>query len=586
IWTAESYDRAQIGALKYKAQEADWQVSADGKSVTQPMDAQPTFFYSDFESLGSKISLKMEVESATDDDFIGFALNFKPGDTNNKNADFLLLNWNAQAKRAGLKLSRVQGIPSFLDILYLPQVAKAKTLSTKGWENNKLYQLEVAYSKNKLQIWVDGSLEFDLDGEFENGRFACFDCSQKEVFFSEIEAKLEGSSWEKPSQTKLQPTDLQGKDCFGYSVAISGEVAIVGTPYADAPGKTDAGAAYIFQFKEGTWQQQQKLQPTDLQRKDWFGYSVAISGEVAIVGAVYTDAPGKTNAGAAYIFELEGETWKQQQKLQPDDLQRSDYFGQSVAISGEVAIIGTPYTDTPGQSDAGAAYIFELEGKTWQQQQKLQPTDLQRSDRFGRSVAISGEVAIVGANLADAPGQPDAGAAYIFQLKEGTWQQQQKLQPTDLQRSDRFGISVAISEEVAIVGANLADASGKPDAGAAYIFELEGGTWKQQKLQPADLQRDDSFGISVAISGEVAIVGAFQADAPAPSTVSVGAAYIFQLEGGTWKQQKLQPTDLQRSDRFGRSVAISGEVAFVGALNTDAPSQPDAGAAYIFQAED
>ncbi len=187
-WIAESYDRAQIGALKYKAQEAKWQVSADGKSVTQPMNGQPTFFYSDFNTLGAKISVKVDVETRADDDFIGFALNFKPGDTNNNHADFLLLNWDAEKQREGLKLSRVQGIPSFLDFIKLPEVAKGKTLGSKAWEHKTIYQFEFVCSKTKLQIWVDGNLEFDLDGEFEGGRFACFDCSQQGVIFSDIQA--------------------------------------------------------------------------------------------------------------------------------------------------------------------------------------------------------------------------------------------------------------------------------------------------------------------------------------------------------------------------------------------------------------
>ncbi|NEP61320.1 MAG: PKD domain-containing protein, partial [Symploca sp. SIO2G7] len=420
------------------------------------------------------------------------------------------------------------------------------------------------------------------------GRFALFDCAQEKIDFKEIQADLKedvSPSWEKLSQTKLQPSDLQREDYFSNSVAISGELAIVGAHCTDTPGKPKAGAAYIFKLAGGTWQQQQKLQPSDLQGYDCFGCSVAISGEVAIVGAYYKDAPGKYHAGAAYIFKLEGGTWKQQQKLQPPDLQQGDYFGHSVAISGELAIVGAYLADAPGKPDAGVAYIFKLAGGTWQQQQKLQPPDLHQGDQFGFSVAISGELAIVGARYADAPGKPDAGAAYIFKLVGGTWQQQQKLQPPDLQRNDYFGYSVAISGEVAIVGAHLADAPGKPDAGVAYIFKLAGGTWQQQKLQPPDLQRNDYFGWSVAISGEVAIVGTRLADAPGKP--DAGAAYIFKLAGGTWQQQqKLQPSDLRRNDLFGDSVAISGEVAIVGALYTDAPGKPNAGAVYIFQSED
>ncbi|NES25677.1 MAG: hypothetical protein F6K41_43975, partial [Symploca sp. SIO3E6] len=129
---------------------------------------------------------------------------------------------------------------------------------------------------------------------------------------------------------------------------------------ANAPGKTRAGVAYIFKWEKGTWQQQQKLQPADLQGL-YFRFSVAISEEVAIVGALYAEASGKYNAGAAYIFKLEGGTWQQKQKLQPADLQQNDRFGHSVTISGEVAIVGSVFADASGKPDAGAVYIFQAE---------------------------------------------------------------------------------------------------------------------------------------------------------------------------------------------------------------------------------
>ncbi|NER51748.1 MAG: hypothetical protein F6J92_34925 [Symploca sp. SIO1A3] len=596
-WTVETYTQEAIHAQKYVSKypgrgiqaQPNWEVLTDGNSVEQLEDSLPTFFYSDFNALGHTISVKVYAEPSKHNNFIGFALNFQPGDTGNQDADFLLLHWEARSDHSyGLKLSSVKGIPSFLGFFRLPELAKGKTLGSSKWEHEKDYEFKFALSKSKLQIWVNSSLEFELDGNFSDGRFALFDCAQEKIDFKEIQADLKedvSPSWEKLSQTKLQPSDLQRNDQFGISVAISGEMAIVGAQYADLPSKPGAGAAYIFKLAGGTWQLQQKLQPSDLQRNDNFGHSVAISGDVAIVGAYLADAPGKPNAGAAYIFKLEGGTW-QQQKLQPPDLQQGEQFGISVAISGEVAIVGARFADAPGKTDAGVAYIFKLEGGTWQQQQKLQPSDLQGYDHFGVSVAISEEVAIVGAWLADAPGKPDAGVAYIFKLAGGTWQQQQKLQPSDLQRNDNFGISVAISGEVAIVGAFQADAPGKPDAGVAYIFKWEGGTWQQQqKLQPPDLQRNDNFGRSVAISGEVAIVGAHSTDAP--GIVDTGAAYIFKLAGGTWQQQqKLQPPDLQRNDNFGISVAISKELAIVGAWQADAPGIVDAGAVYIFQSED
>ncbi|NEP61588.1 MAG: hypothetical protein F6K31_32325 [Symploca sp. SIO2G7] len=182
-WVAESYDRAQIGAEHQE--EAKWVITA-----SQMINGQPTFFYSNFNTFGYTISAKLEVETAADDDFIGFALNFQPGDTRNQNAEFLLLTWNAEPERAGLKLCRVNGVPHFRDFLHLPEVARAKNLGSTPWKPRQVYQFKFKCNPNKIQIWVNGSLEFDVDDKFEDGRFACFDCSQAAVVFSEIEAEI------------------------------------------------------------------------------------------------------------------------------------------------------------------------------------------------------------------------------------------------------------------------------------------------------------------------------------------------------------------------------------------------------------
>ncbi|MDJ0845577.1 hypothetical protein [Crocosphaera sp.] len=187
-WTAESYDRAQIDALKYNAHEAEWVVSNDGKSVSQQTDCQPTFFYSDFSSFHNTISVKLKVQSDVDDDHIGFALNFKPGDTTNPNADFLVLHWSKSTSQ--MKLCRVSGIPNYIDFIKLPEVATAKTLASTGWNSDQTYEFKFACSQSKLKIWVDGNLEFDLDGQFEDGRFACYSCSQAAVLFSDVEADI------------------------------------------------------------------------------------------------------------------------------------------------------------------------------------------------------------------------------------------------------------------------------------------------------------------------------------------------------------------------------------------------------------
>jgi hypothetical protein len=392
-------------------------------------------------------------------------------------------------------------------------------------------------------------------------------------------------------QAKIQASDNQDDDWFGYSVAISGDgnTAIVGA-YLEDTGFGEAGAAYIFTRSGTSWSEQQKIQALDKAATDMFAYSVAISndGNTAIVGAYLED--GNTgnvydSAGAAYIFTRSGTTWSEQQKFEASDKQFNDEFGCSVAISGDgnTAIVGARFEDT-GALNAGAAYIFTRSGTSWSEQQKIQASYKTRDDYFGTSVAISedGNTAIVGAHEDNVD---DAGAAYIFTRSGTTWTQQQKIQASDKQGNDEFGKSVAISGDgnTAIVGARLEDTGVTiGDAGAAYIFTRSGTTWtQQQKIQASDKQNYDEFGQSVAISGDgnTAIVGAYKED-------SVGAAYIFTRSGTTWTQrEKIQASDKQGNDQFGWSTSISsdGNTAIVGA-NKEDTDYTDTGAAYIYQA--
>ncbi|NEQ77698.1 MAG: hypothetical protein F6K23_34600 [Okeania sp. SIO2C9] len=226
---------------------------------------------------------------------------------------------------------------------------------------------------------------------------------------------------------KLQANDKEAGDHFGNSVAISGNFAIVGATGEDI-GASNTGAAYIFErHSDGSWQQTQKLQANDKEASDYFGNSVAISGDFAIVGAFGKDI-GAGDTGAAYIFERHSDgSWQQTQKLQANYPEKGAYFGCSVAISSNFAIVGA-YRQNNGAEDTGAAYVFERQSGSWQQTQKLLGNDTQADQHFGCSVAISGDVAIVGATGEDI-GASNTGAAYIFERhSDGSWQQTQKLQ--------------------------------------------------------------------------------------------------------------------------------------------------------------
>ncbi|MFK0733770.1 MAG: hypothetical protein ACIWVG_21880, partial [Gloeotrichia echinulata HAB0833] len=367
---------------------------------------------------------------------------------------------------------------------------------------------------------------------------------------------------------------------FGRSTATSGQWLIVGAYLHErafvGDGGNDFGAALIFQLqKDGSWLQTQKLQPPELKASDGFGYSVDINGDWAIVGTLYSDVV-KPNGGAAYMFHLENGQWVQKDRLAPTDLKASDLFGDSVALDGEWAIVGARSVEAPNAGDAGAAYIFHLENGVWVQKQKLQPPELKTGDYFGDSVDINGDWAIVGARQADLPNAGDAGSAYIFHLESGVWVQKHRLQPTELKANDLFGYSVAITGEWAFVGAPYADAlPGRVDTGAVYVFHLENGVWVQKpKLQPPDLNANDWFGAAVTINGNRAVVGARGLEGI--TWDNSGGAYIFRLENGEWEEEFKFVADRMDSEYTtgwdiyqNRSVALTNwGVAFLGASVT------------------
>ncbi len=410
------------------------------------------------------------------------------------------------------------------------------------------------------------------------------DCDNNAVPWTTISGPASGDTIPVDDTLKVIIQTLLGdaNDYFGHSVSISGDYAIIGAPKEDPSNTTNAGSAYIFKRNGTTWAQQQKITASDAQAYDAFGFSVSISGDYAIVGAPVEDPSNINYAGSAYIFKRSGTAWAQQQKINASDAQANDYFGHSVSISGDYAIVGAYWEDPSNLNDAGSAYIFKRSGTAWAQQQKINASDAQANDRFGWSVSISGDYAIVGAYWEDPSNLFSAGSAYIFKRSGTAWAQQQKINASDKQVRDWFGFSVSISGDYAIVGAFQENPSNLNDAGSAYIFNRSGTTWtQQQKITASDKQVRDYFGSSVSISEDYAIVGAYGED---PSNLSnAGSAYIFNRSGTTWtQQQKINTADAQADDWFGWSVSIDGDYAVVGAFQEDLSNHSNAGSAYIF----
>src|SRR6185503_19688910 len=191
-------------------------------------------------------------------------------------------------------------------------------------------------------------------------------------------------------------SDAAAGDLFGDSVAVSGDTAVVGA-IGDDDGGTSSGSAYVFVRSAGVWSQQQKLTASDALAGDEFGYSVAVSGDTAVVGA-RSDSDAGTFSGSAYVFVRSAGVWSQQQKLTASDAAAGDFFGFSVAVSGDTAVVGAIFDDDAG-SGSGSAYVFVRSAGVWSQQQKLTASDAAASDSFGASVAVSGDTAVVGASF-------------------------------------------------------------------------------------------------------------------------------------------------------------------------------------------
>jgi len=396
-------------------------------------------------------------------------------------------------------------------------------------------------------------------------------------------------------ETKLIASDAASEDRFGYSVSISGNLAVVGAFLNDENG-TDSGSVYFFAHNEGgpdSWGEVKSLTASDAASGDNFGVSVAISGDLLIVGAE-KNGDVVPFAGAAYIFARnEGGTdnWGEVRKLSASDAGFFDGFGDSVSISGDVAIVGAPGNDD-NRASSGSAYIFgrnESGTDNWGEVRKLIASDVSGGDEFGRSVAVSGDLAIVGAFQNNDDGL-DSGSAYIFARNEGgtdNWGEVTKLTASDATAGDKFGVSVSISGDLVIVGASQNDDDGA-DSGSAYIFARnEGGldNWGEvTKLTATDAFAGDFFGGSVSISGDVAIVGAYLDNDDGTDS---GSAYIFaRNKGGTdnWGEvRKLTGSDAGADDQFGRSVAVSGDIAIAGAHFSDDDGL-SSGSAYILPA--
>lgn len=356
---------------------------------------------------------------------------------------------------------------------------------------------------------------------------------------------------------KVFASDGAPFDNFGNAVAIDGDTAVVGS-FRDGDG-VDSGAAYVFVRNGGIWTEQQKLVPSDGAAGDLFGRSVAISGETIVISALADDDNG-LDSGSAYVFVRGGGIWSEQQKLRPSDGEQGDQAGWSVDIDGDTILLGV-WLDGDNGPYSGSAYVFVRNAGSWSEQQKLLPTDGAVDERFGISVSISGDTALIAAMIDDQLGA-ESGSAYVFVRNAESWSQQQKLLASDGAAFDRFGISVAVLGDRALIGSWHDDDLGF-DSGSAYMYVRNGTSWsQQQKLVASDGAAGEEFGYAVDLSGDIALIGAYSDN---DNGVTSGSSYAFRLISGNWvEQQKLLADDGRVGDQYGVSVAVDDVNAVIG----------------------
>ena len=364
-----------------------------------------------------------------------------------------------------------------------------------------------------------------------------------------------------PELAKSEPFDLtqtfdsptpDNPGAFGQSVAISGDNIMIGARGSDIAGVVNAGAAYLLNSSGNLLQTFNNPLPNDF---DDFGHSVAISGDNILIGADGDDT-GAEDAGSAYLFNSSGALLQTFNNPTPEAF---EHFGESVAISGSNILIGAK-NDNTGAPAAGSAYLFDIGGTLLQTFNNPTP---EFSERFGNSVAISGDNVLIGA-LWESTTANGAGSAYLFDISGTLLQTFNSPTPNTF---NHFGNSVAISGDNILIGEYFNDIGGigiGTNAGSAYLFDTDGNLL--QAIDNPAPGNFEAFGESVAIDGDNLLIGADGNNGDA------GSAYLFD-NSGNLLQTFDNPMPISSDDSFGYSVALEGDHLLIGKI---------AGSAYLY----
>jgi hypothetical protein len=355
------------------------------------------------------------------------------------------------------------------------------------------------------------------------------------------------------TEQQVNPSDETPGTFYGTAAVLLGDTAVIGA-FGD---HSHQGAAYVVKKAGSTWAEAQKLTADDGMPGEEFGYDAAIEPNLLAVTAWNAFVDGHTAQGAVYLFDDEDAGWVQTQKLTADDGGNFDNFGQSVALDTDHVIVGANGATIDGRGAQGAAYVFVPGGSGWAQSAKLVAEDGAEVDNFGESIAVDGDMILVGSPTADIDGHSDQGAVYMFEYDGTTWTQTQKILADEGGDFDDFGMALSLDGDRLVVGA--------PGGSAAYVFERDTGSgqWSEtQQLVGDDTAAGDNFGDAISLHGDEVLVAADVATVE--GNTSRGAAYLFAVTDGTWSQtHKFFASDGGTDNFFGASAAYDGTTAIL-----------------------
>jgi len=324
---------------------------------------------------------------------------------------------------------------------------------------------------------------------------------------------------------------------------------------------------------------------------DWFGSAVAISGDYAVIGAIYADVGGNNDQGAAYVFKRDGDIWTQQAKITADDGLANDQFGNAVSIWNDTTndttyiVVGAHLDDIGAYSDQGSAYVFKRSGTIWSQSDKFIASG-QSSSLFGESVSLYGTDIAIGRSAEDVGGNNDQGAVYIYRRSGDSWGLRTKITASDGATSDTFGSSVSIypygTRCYVLIGAPNCDIGANNDQGAAYFYTRDNSWGQENKVEASDGEAGDLFGSAVSMWKFHAIIGSKNDDTA--GEVNQGAAYLFlapayNIVGELGKYSYAYG---KTDDLYGNAVAISEDTCIIGAYKDDIVSNSNQGSSFIY----